>query len=120
MESVIGPIMVMLKYLGINESRFKPTPVGAKIQLPLFKNKIDYYLRAIGIAERLKGSPPSTPEIIVAYRDNFPDHLFMIIGVMMILNDLYRADMFYADKKSLYYSLNLDGPTDKKDFELYS
>jgi len=86
------------------------------ITLPCFiRSRI---LRAIAIAEEKKGSPPNTPEVFVTMTQEF----FELSSGWMhaFLGNLYREDLFYADDLFTFWSLDLEGPTDKKTYEKFS
>ena len=96
-----------------------PNSVGGKsmIYLPYFyRSRI---IDCIDIAERLKGSPPSTNEIYcvmqIHYRITIGGHGWF----NAFLQNLYREDLFYADHKFTFWSTNLEGPN-KETFEKFS
>ena len=49
-------------------------------------------------AERIKGSPPNTPEVIVVFHHNFT-RIFNMAYLTAFIQNLYREDRFYADKQ---------------------
>jgi len=76
-------------------------------------------LRAIAIAEEKKGSPPNTSEVFVCFNQEF--FALSTQGWMTaFLGNLYREDLFYADKLFTFWSMDLEGATDKKTYEKFS
>ena len=74
----------------------------------------------IAEAERLKGSAPTVPEIIVVYHENYCRDLANASLWPFILN-LYREDLFYADKQfSLWSMEGPDGSEARKTLERFS
>ena len=83
----------------------------------MLKNRL---LWSIGEAERLKGSAPHTPEVTVVYQENY-GRLFNNAYLNAFLQNLYREDLFYADKQFTYWSLTgPDGSEERKTFEKFS
>jgi len=87
------------------------------IYLPYFyRTRI---IDCIDIAERLKGSSPSTSDIYcvmqVHYRITYGGQGWF----NAFLQNLYREDLFYADKQFTFWSTNLEGPN-KETFENFS
>jgi len=75
---------------------------------------------SVGEAERLKGSAPSYPEIIVVYHENF-GRLFKNGYLLAFLQNLFREDKLYADKLFKVCSLTgPDGSEARKTFETFS
>ena len=70
-------------------------------------------LSSIAEAERLKGSAPMTAEIIVVFHH---DHSRLLSGgyVNAYVQNLYREDLFYADKGFLFWSLNGPDGTEER------
>ena len=70
--------------------------------------------------ERLKGSPGNTSEITVVFRNHFCR--FINQGFMTaFMQNLYREDLFYADKLFLVYSMKgPDGSEERKTLEKMS
>lgn len=96
------------------------TPVGGKsmIYLPGFlKNWIVW---SIGEAERLKGSPPWTCEVIAVFQMTCSGWINR--GYLSVfMQNLYREDLFYADTEFTVWSLTgPDGSEERKTYELYS
>ena len=94
--------------------------VGGRSLMPetnALKNDIIW---SIGEAERLKGSPPTTPEqAVVFFKHITKEHSFAILNCFV--QNLYREDHYYADKGFLLWSLNgPDGTEERKTFEKFS
>ena len=71
--------------------------VGGKslIYLPGFiRSRV---LWSIGEAERLKGSPGNTPEIVAVVHFNFTTKINQCY-IFAFLNNMYREDKIFADK----------------------
>jgi hypothetical protein len=90
-----------------------PNSVGGKsmIFLPFFlRSRI---IESIDIAERLKGSPPSNCEVYVVMKIHFRTASFGGYGgagwFNAFMQNLYREDLFYADKLFTYWTTHLDG-----------
>jgi len=59
---------------------------------------------AVAEAERLKGSAPNTPEYVVVYQENFGRKVnYGFLNAY--INNLYREDLFYADKQFTFWSM---------------
>jgi len=83
----------------------------------LLQNKL---LWSMGEAERLKGSAPMTPEVVVVFFKHYT-RMFANGYINAFLQSLYREDLFYADKGFLYWSLTgPDGTEERKTFEKFS
>ena len=85
-----------------------------------FKNRLIW---AIGEAERLKGAAPYTPEVLVVYNMNFSwtRRVLPAVTLILLLQDMYREDRYYADKEFTVWSLNgPDGSEARKTLETYS
>ena len=59
---------------------------------------------SIGEAERIKGSAPFVPEIIVVFQMTYTTWIYRGYLAAMIQN-FYREDLYYADKELTVYSL---------------
>ena len=71
-------------------------------------------------AERLKGSPASTPEIIVVFCRNVTN-VFPRAYITAFLLSLYREDRYYADKDHCFWSLTgPDGSEERKTYMTFS
>ena len=83
----------------------------------LIKNRIIW---SIGEAERLKGSPPYTPEVTVVFQMNFTR--WVPKGYLAcFLSEFYREDAFYADKEFTVWSLQgPDGTKERETLEKFS
>lgn len=86
-----------------------PDGVGGKsmIYIPFFiRSRI---LDSIAIAEKLCGTPPDSSSVHCASRIHYK--LPFSFGMFnCIIQNLYREDLFYADKQFTVWSLTLDGP----------
>ena len=74
----------------------------------------------IAEAERIKGSPPNTPEIVCVFHHNYTS---MINNgyLTAFLQNLFREDRFYTDKQFSHYSMTgPDGTEERKTFEKFS
>jgi len=95
-----------------------PESVGGKslIYLPCWmRSRI---IDSIDIAERLKGSAPNTAEVFVVTVQEYRN--WLTIGwVNAFLQNLYREDLFYADKQFTYWTTNLEGGN-KETYEKFS
>jgi len=96
-----------------------PNSAGGKsmVFLPYFyRSRI---IDCIDIAERLKGSPPSTSDIFcvmsVHYRITYGGQGWF----NAFLQNMYREDLFYADKQFTFWTNSLEGPG-KESFEKFS
>ena len=75
---------------------------------------------SVGEAEKLKGSAPSYPEVIVVYHENY-GRLFNNGYLIAFLQNLFREDKLYADKYFKVCSLTgPDGSEARQTFETYS
>ena len=54
-------------------------------------------------AERMLGQPPNTPQVVVVFQHNYTRRVNMS-WLNAFLQNLYRADKFYADKQMLCWS----------------
>ena len=75
---------------------------------------------SIGEAERLRGSAPYTPEVVAVFQMNYTNWIGRgYIGCF--IQNLYREDLFYADKEFTVWSLTgPDGSEGRKDLEKFS
>lgn len=73
---------------------------------------------SIDIAERLKGSPPNTAEVYVVSVIHYKNQT-TIGWVNGFLQNLYREDLFYADKQFTYWSTSKEGEG-KETYENFS
>ena len=77
-------------------------------------------LWSIGEAEKMKGSAPTTPEVVVVFFHHYT-RLFTNGYINAFLQNLYREDLFYADKGFLLWSLTgSDGSEERKLYEKFS
>ena len=94
--------------------------VGGRSQiwgLCLLKSRL---LWSVGEAERLKGSAPHPNEVVVVFFHNYTRMINSAI-IAACMNNLYREDVFYADKFFTVMSLNgPDGSEERKTFETFS
>ena len=75
----------------------------------------------MGEAERLKGSAPYTPEIIAVYQMTYGTWMFNRGHLSVLLPNVYREDLLYADHEFNVFSLKgPDGTPERADFELFS
>ena len=75
---------------------------------------------SIAEAEKLKGSPPCTPEFIVVFQENY-GRLINAGYLMAFIQNIYRTDLFYADKQFIFWSMKgPDGSEARKTFERFS
>ena len=82
----------------------------------MFKNKV---CAAIAEAERLLGTPPNMPQVEVVFQHDCTG----VFGgfVNGFIQNLYREDLFYADKEFIHWSMTgSDGTEEKKTFERFS
>lgn len=84
---------------------------------------IPFFLRSrlldsIDIAERLKGSAPNTSEVYTVTAVHYRNTAAMG-WCNAFLQNLYREDLFYADKQFTYWTTSLEGE-DKEGFEKFS
>lgn len=92
--------------------------VGGKsmIYLPGFiRSRI---LWSIGEAERLKGSAGNTPEIVSVIYMNWTTKVAQGY-IVAFLQNLYREDIYYADKSFIFWSMSNEGEG-KEGFETFS
>ena len=94
--------------------------VGGKSMITVtwfLQNKLIW---CIGEAERIKGSPPLTPEVIAVFMKHYTRY-FTNGYINAFLQNMYRQDLFYADKGFLYWSMTgPDGSDAKKTYETFS
>ena len=78
-------------------SRGETTTTVGKSMIPEANQNADKVCWAIGEAERIKGSPPLTPEVVTVFHHNYTREVprMSIFGFLL---QLYREDFFYADK----------------------
>jgi len=77
-------------------------------------------LWSIGEAERLKGEAPHNAEIIVVFFTTYTT-LIQRGYLSVFLQNLFREDLFYADKEFTVWSLTgPDGSEERKSFKLFS
>lgn len=83
---------------------------------PCMRSRI---LWCIAEAERIKGSPPNLSEIIVVFHMNLTGVLNA--ALIALTQNMYREDLFYADKEFVNYSFyGRDGTLEREQFELFS
>ena len=72
---------------------------------------------SIAEAERIKGSAPNAPEVIVVFRENYTKRVpYAFLNAF--LRNLYYENIFYCDDQFLYFSLEgPDGSEERKTFE---
>ena len=76
---------------------------------------------SIGEAERIKGSAPYSTEVVVTYQMTFGNWMFNRGHLGVFLQNLYREDLYYADREFTVWSLT--GPENneaKKGYETFS
>ena len=77
-------------------------------------------LWSIGEAEKLKGSAPITTEVVVVFQMNYTN-LIKRGYLAVFMQNLYREDLFYADREFTVWSLTgPDGSKDRADFRKFS
>ena len=98
----------------------KVESVGGKAVLPLPECIRSRILWSIGEAERLKGSPPTNPEVIATFRMSYTNYVHR--GYLMVfLQNFYREDLYYADKEFTVWSLKgPDGTESRATLETFS
>ena len=70
-------------------------------------------------AERMLGQPPNTPQVVAVFHHNYT-RMVNNAYLNAFLQNLYRADKFYADKQMLCWSTQGPVGEERKDFEKYS
>ena len=97
-----------------------PKSVGGKALIPIPNCIRSRILWAVGEAERLKGSPPHNPEVVVTFQMNYTNW----IGrgyIIVLLQNIFREDLIYADKEFTVWSLcGPDGSEARKTLETFS
>ena len=75
---------------------------------------------AIGEAERLKGSPPYSPEVQAVWGMSYTR--WVARGYLScLLSNCYREDLYYADREFTVWSLKgPDGTEARKDLKKFS
>ena len=85
-----------------------PNSVGGKSMIYLPCCIRSCLLNCINIAEKRKGSPPNTAEVFVVACIDYK--FWSTIGwVNAFLQNLYREDLFYADKQFTYWTTSKEG-----------
>ena len=76
-------------------------------------------LWTVAEAEKLKGSPANSAEIIAVFMMSFTDKINGFITAM--LWNIYREDLYYADAEFVAFSMNgPNGTPERKTLELFS
>ena len=74
----------------------------------------------VGEAERIKGSPGTTPEVATVFQHHYGS-MINTSWLNAFIQNLYREDTFYADKGMLVWSLQgPDGSEQRKTYETFS
>ena len=106
--------------MGASQPAYTGESAGGKCRIGLasfLKSRICW---SIAEAERIKGSPPWTPEVVVVFQRNYTGRINNG-WLNAFLQNLYREDLFYADKQFTYWSMEgPDGSEERKTFERFS
>ena len=78
--------------------------VGGTCQIGLASMLRSRIIWCVGEAERIKGSPGTTPEVATVFQHHY-GNMINTSWLNAFIQNLYREDTFYADKGMLIWSL---------------